>query len=406
MKIKMLDKTLKICSNKKFCNEDIYVQIPDEYLKPEGTLDITDMNEFDVTEYAKAQIKDENLKAENIAEGVEVLGITGTMKGAGSSEDTLVALLEGTLEGTVTSNNCTTLKPYFFQGLSGLKEVNLPNVTTLSSTGYQFNNCTALEKVTLGNVTSIPSRCFVNCKALKTIYLPEVTTLSSYSFANCSSLTTINAPKITTIGEDCFYGCSELLEADFPNATSLGYDAFYNCYKLKSVNLPNVTSTYLSYTFNNCRELETVNIPQVKYLSTSAFSGCDKLKKIILQNVQSVDEFSLGYCNELSVVCLPNLRSINSSYSFYKDYSLTHLIITQEDTICTLSSSSTFSNGCYHFTGTKYDPYNPNGDKDGYIYVPDSLVEQYKSATNWSKWADQIKGLSELSQDIKEEFGI
>lgn len=32
----------------------------------------------------------------------------------------------------------------------------------------------------------------------------------------------------------------------------------------------------------------------------------------------------------------------------------------------------------------------------GYIYVPDDLVDSYKAATNWSTYAGQIKGLSEL----------
>ena len=32
---------------------------------------------------------------------------------------------------------------------------------------------------------------------------------------------------------------------------------------------------------------------------------------------------------------------------------------------------------------------------NGYIYVPDKLIEQYKTATNWSVFANQIKPLSE-----------
>ena len=32
---------------------------------------------------------------------------------------------------------------------------------------------------------------------------------------------------------------------------------------------------------------------------------------------------------------------------------------------------------------------------NGYIYVPDELIEQYKTATNWSVYANQIKPLSE-----------
>ena len=32
----------------------------------------------------------------------------------------------------------------------------------------------------------------------------------------------------------------------------------------------------------------------------------------------------------------------------------------------------------------------------GYIYVPDTMVDEYKKSTNWSTYASQIKGLSEL----------
>ena len=32
----------------------------------------------------------------------------------------------------------------------------------------------------------------------------------------------------------------------------------------------------------------------------------------------------------------------------------------------------------------------------GYVYVPDDMIDTYKSATNWSTYASQIKGMSEL----------
>jgi hypothetical protein len=34
--------------------------------------------------------------------------------------------------------------------------------------------------------------------------------------------------------------------------------------------------------------------------------------------------------------------------------------------------------------------------KIGYIYVPDNLVSSMKSSSNWSTYASQIKGVSEL----------
>lgn len=38
----------------------------------------------------------------------------------------------------------------------------------------------------------------------------------------------------------------------------------------------------------------------------------------------------------------------------------------------------------------------PIADGTGYIYVLDDLVDSYKSATNWSTYAEQIKSISEL----------
>ena len=40
----------------------------------------------------------------------------------------------------------------------------------------------------------------------------------------------------------------------------------------------------------------------------------------------------------------------------------------------------------------------------GFVYVPDNLVDEYKSATNWTTVADQIKPLSELPQEVKDVF--
>lgn len=53
------------------------------FFSPEGKAVITDMQEVDVRDKAIAQVVDANLIPENIAEDVTVLGITGTFKGGG-----------------------------------------------------------------------------------------------------------------------------------------------------------------------------------------------------------------------------------------------------------------------------------------------------------------------------------
>ena len=79
--------------------------------------------------------------------------------------------------------------------------------------------------------------------------------------------------------------------------------------------------------------------------------------------------------------------------SYYQQ--LTKLFITQAEQICTLERVDTFV-GCYHILGITNSKYNPNGLKDGYIYVPASLLSQYKVANYWSTYASQIIGHEDL----------
>ena len=87
-------------------------------------------------------------------------------------------------------------------------------------------------------------------------------------------------------------------------------------------------------------------------------------------------------------------NSSDSSNMCSSCYSLTKFIIRNMDTIPALDSIA-FAD-CYHFTGKINSTYNPKGLKDGRIYVPDDKVAQLKKATNWSKYASIIVGLSEL----------
>ena len=75
--------------------------------------------------------------------------------------------------------------------------------------------------------------------------------------------------------------------------------------------------------------------------------------------------------------------SIGSS-AFYNCSALTEVIIRTTSKVCTLSNKNAFTS-------------TPIASGTGYIYVPDDLVSSYKSATNWRTYANQIKGLSNLS---------
>ena len=161
-------------------------------------------------------------------------------------------------------------------------------------------------------------------------------------FMNCTNLTTVNLPECTSIGTSTFYGCTNLTTVNLPECTSIGDTAFMNCTNLTTVNLPECTSIGIS-TFNSCTNLTTVNLPKCATIGIFAFVKCTNLTTIILNNRK---------------------------------------IVTLED-------------GAFNSSAIT---------RTGYIYVPDNLVDSYKIATNWSTYANQIKPLSELPSELKEEY--
>lgn len=86
-------------------------------------------------------------------------------------------------------------------------------------------------------------------------------------------------------------------------------------------------------------------------------------------------------CNQLIKIDFSSLTSI-AAYSFRNCSKLSTVII-RTSSVCSLGNVNAFN-------GT------PIGDLTGYIYVPDNLVSTYQSATNWSEYGSQIKGISEF----------
>ena len=86
------------------------------------------------------------------------------------------------------------------------------------------------------------------------------------------------------------------------------------------------------------------------------------------------------YCTGLEKVDFNILQSINQA-AFYGCSSLKTVIIRSEN-ICYLDTSDAFKETPIE-TGT------------GYIYVPSALVDNYKAATNWSTYANQIRAIED-----------
>lgn len=95
-----------------------------------------------------------------------------------------------------------------------------------------------------------------------------------------------------------------------------------------------------------------------------------------------------SYCQNLTALDISNFDTsnvTNSSYMFNNCQNLETLIIDNPN-MFKMTNKNVFS-------GT------PIAKGTGYVYVPDNMVETYKSAANWSTYADQIKGMSELPSE-------
>lgn len=233
------------------------------------------------------------------------------------------------------------------------------NVTNMSGMFFYCNNITTIPSINTSLVTDM-SYMFYNCEKLTTI--PQLDTSNVTSMRNmfyyCSQLTTIpqfDTSKVTIMNSMFFY-CSSLTtipQFDTSKVTNMR-EMFYDCTSLTSI-----------------PQLDTSNVINMSYM----FYHCSNLTTIDITHM--------------------NLTSTSSTNSFaYNCYSLTKLIIRNMNTIPPLNSNS-FSS-CYHFTGTTNSTYNPQGLKDGRIYVPDEKVNDLKTATNWSVYADIIVPLSTL----------
>lgn len=170
---------------------------------------------------------------------------------------------------------------------------------------------------------------------------------------------------------------------------SVGYRLFYMYIELTEVNMPNV-EIIGQYAFYGCTGLTKVSFPKAITVDTNGFNACTKLKVAKLPLVEKVVEIFRNDTS-LEIVYLPKATSFAGGV-FADDINLKALVL-DSDVVASLQSTSVLvRSGVANGTG--------------YVYVRDNLVDSYKTATNWSTYATQIKGLSELPQEIKEELGL
>lgn len=185
--------------------------------------------------------------------------------------------------------------------------------------------------------------------------------------------------RITKVGASAFNGCIEIIQFDFPKVTDVGFMSFHGCTKLKKISLP-LCQTIGDSSFDSCRSLEIISLPLCRTLGGNVFWGCSKLTQVNIPLVTTIQSSTFRETGIKKLDCL----SVNNikNYAFNYARQLDTLIL-RDSNVCVLENINAFNN-------TKI------AAGTGYIYVPDNLVDSYKTATNWVTFASQIKPISEL----------
>lgn len=208
------------------------------------------------------------------------------------------------------------------------------------------------------NVSDVGSNAFENCKNLTIVELNGATSIGSIAFGNCKNLTIVKLKGATSIGSSAFRSCTNLKKCYLDSCQNIGAGAFHGCVALANIKIPNVNR-----------------------IEDNAFSNCIALGHVELPNVTVINGGAFAWCKALDHIDLPVIEWIYGNYTFRGCNNLKYIKIGTQD-----STEVARTDGSLEIpTDTK-------------IYVPDSLIDEYKNGTNWSKYASQIYPLSEFTE--------
>lgn len=250
----------------------------------------------------------------------------------------------------VFSDDIKSIGAYAFTGCFNIKDVNIPNLSVWC--GIKFENFQS-------NPLSSAQNLCVDGKPISDVVIPDgVTRINKYAFASYKNLKSIKfSDTVSRIDSIAFYKCINLKTIEIPNSvTSIDIDAFSSCTSLTTVKLSENLTSIPDGLFYNCTALSSINIPEgVSSIGIYAFHGCSSLESIFLpESIVNIGEYAFFYCNNVKKVTI---------------------LAKTPPTI----DSNTFS--CW----------------DAVLYVPDDVLDTYKSTKPWMYFGTIKTGIADVT---------
>lgn len=176
----------------------VNVPIPEGYIKPSGSVEITDNGEYDVTEKEKVVV--------NVAQS-----------GGGDAE--------------------TTNSQWFANFIMDTSPIEIYSDKARGTLGaYAFYENSAVTKIELPNIEYLKERCFNGCENLKTLLLPSLVGYTyQYMASGCTSLVNVDVHDASYISSYSFQSCTSLKKLDLHKVGTIGTNAFVGATKFETL---------------------------------------------------------------------------------------------------------------------------------------------------------------------------
>ena len=169
--------------------------------------------------------------------------------------------------------------------------------------------------------------------------------------------------------------------------------------------------TALSDVYKELTTLKSViqgdaNEADLDILEIGSYSFYQKsyLKTVKVKETKSIGYYAFAKCSNLKLI---DTSAENIGYHAFEDCYNLRAVILRGDYICNrdgINSGATYTTdifiNCYRLSGTVNEEYNPDGLKDGYIYVPLSVIDKYKTYHYWDSMASQFMPFVETMSEL------